>query len=97
MNVQTIIQQTSAIIRKHLPSDYKIILFGSQAKGNALAISDIDIAVVGKEKVPPITMAKIRDEVDGIRTLRGIDVVDLMTVDESYRKNVLSYAKEITV
>ena len=97
MNVQTIIQQTSSIIRKHLPSDYRIVLFGSQANGNALTASDVDIAVVGKEKVSPSIMAKIRDEVDGIRTLRGIDVVDLMTVDESYRKNVLSYAKEITL
>jgi predicted nucleotidyltransferase len=97
MNVQTIIKETSSIIRKHLSSDYRIILFGSQAKDNALTSSDIDIAVVGKEKVPSITMAKIRDEVDEIKTLRGIDVVDLMTVDESYRKNVLLYAKEITV
>ena len=96
MNVQAIIQQTSSIIRKHLSRDYRIMLFGSQAKGDALTTSDVDIAVVGKEKVPPLTMAKIRDEVQEIRTLRGIDVVDLMTVDESYRKNVLSYAKEIT-
>ncbi|MDD8018578.1 MAG: nucleotidyltransferase domain-containing protein [Bacteroidota bacterium] len=97
MNLQTTIQQTSSIIRKHLSSDYRIVLFGSQAKGNALATSDIDVAVIGKEKVASVVMAKIRDEVDEIRTLRGIDVVDLMTVDESYRKNVLSYAKEISV
>ncbi|MDE3058147.1 MAG: nucleotidyltransferase domain-containing protein [Bacteroidota bacterium] len=97
MGIPTIIEQTTSIIRKYLPLGYRIVLFGSQAKGNALATSDIDIVVVGKEKVPPLIMAKIRNEVEEIRTLKGIDVVDLMTVDESYRKNVLSYAKEISV
>ncbi len=97
MNTLTIIGQTTSIIRKYLPSDYRVVLFGSQAKGTSLDTSDIDIAVVGKEKVPPLIMAKIRNEVEEIRTLKGIDVVDLMTVDESYRKNVLSYAKEISV
>ena len=38
------------IIKSRLPADYKVLLFGSWAKGTALPQSDIDIAVLGKEK-----------------------------------------------
>jgi predicted nucleotidyltransferase len=95
MTVQAIIHQTASIIRENLSGEYKILLFGSQAKGNALATSDVDIAISGNEKIAPRVIAKIRDEVDTLRTLRKVDVLDLTVVDEEYRRNILSYAKEI--
>jgi predicted nucleotidyltransferase len=95
MEIQQIISQVTLIIRKYLSKDYSIVLFGSFAKGDNLPTSDIDIGVVGTSKVPFPIMAKILREVDDIRTLRSIDVVDLLTLDEPFRANILSHAKEI--
>ena len=95
MDVKDIILQVTAIIRKYLSDEYRLILFGSFAKGNNLSTSDIDIGIVGKEKVSYDTLIKIKTETDNISTLRTIDIVDLLTVDELYRSKVLSTGKEL--
>jgi hypothetical protein len=40
-------------------------------------------------------MLRIRSDISGIPTLRRIDVVDLQSVDEKFREEVLSYAKPL--
>jgi len=80
MTVEDIIKKTNNIIRKYLSGEYKVILFGSQAKGTAL---------------PHPIMAFMRNEIDNLRTFRSIDLIDLLTIDKQYRDNVLVYGKEI--
>lgn len=95
MQKDEIIKKTAEIIRKHLGSGYRIILFGSWARGNALEASDIDMGILGKEKAQWDAMVKIREEVGDIPTLRKIDVVDLNLVDEGFKKSALKYAKTL--
>jgi predicted nucleotidyltransferase len=89
-NITKILDMAVRVIRKHIGrDDYKIILFGSWANLKAVPTSDIDIAVSGRAGVDYITMAKIKEEIDNLPTLRKIDVVDLSAVDEGFRKAVL--------
>jgi len=95
MDKSAIIKKVTKIIRKYLSDDYKIMLFGSWAKNNALETSDIDIGILGKEKVPWSIMVKMLEEIDGIPTLRSIDVVDLQTKEETFKSNIMQYAKTL--
>lgn len=95
MQKEDIIKQTAAIIRQNLAADYKIFLFGSQAKGNALETSDIDIGILGEKEVPWEAMVKIKAAVEGIPTLRQVDIVDLMAAGEELRNRVLANAREL--
>ena len=96
MEKEIIIGEIIKIIRRHLPPrDFKVVLFGSQARGDAYPASDIDIGILGKKNIPVESMDKILDDVEEIPTLRKIDIVDLKKADMSFRKEVLNYAKSI--
>jgi len=95
MQVQDIINQANAIIKKNLPKTYKIFLFGSWAKGNALETSDIDIGILGEEKVTWDCMHRILSEIEQIPMLRSIDIVDLNSTSEDFRKTVLKTSKTL--
>jgi len=95
MDRESIVQQVIAIIRRHLAGECKILLFGSWAQGSADEHSDIDIAILAKEKVPWDVMSSILFAVDEIPTLRSIDVVDLNAADETFRNIVLHSALRV--
>ena len=95
MEKDAIIDEVVAIIRRHLPEKYKIYVFGSWAKGNALETSDLDMGILGDAAVDIGIMDRIVKETDIIPTLRSIDVVDLQTKTDDFRKSVLEYAKLI--
>jgi len=92
---EAIITRVVEIIRRNLAERYKIVLFGSTARNDATDRSDLDIGIVGSEEVPWETMIAIRSEVDTIPTLRTIDVVDLLSVSDSFRESALRTAKDI--
>lgn len=95
MDIEFLIKEIVKIIKKYLPKEYRIFLFGSWAKGNALETSDIDIGIFGKEKIPSDLKNKILDDVEEIPTLRSIDIVDLMLADDDYKNKILGYAKHL--
>lgn len=95
MDKDRVINDAVEVIRAYLGSEYKILLFGSWAKGDALETSDIDIGVLGNGEVPWGIMRKIRDEIEEIPTLRKIDVVDLQAKGEKFKEQVLSYARSL--
>ena len=91
MTVKEIQKEVVQIIHKYLGMDVNIYLFGSWARGNANPTSDIDIAI----KIPEQDRSKfylIREEVDELRTLRKIDIVDLSFVSEKFEKHIFKYA-----
>jgi len=97
MDFENILKEIKNIIRKYLSeNDFQLFLFGSWAKGRAHPTSDIDIAISGRKKIPWDIMVKILREADEIPTLRSIDIVDLNTKGENYKKNILEYAKIIS-
>lgn len=93
MDSNQIIQEIVKIIRQYIENNYQIMLFGSWARGNAMETSDIDIGILGKEQISSDIMRKIRSDIENIPTLRGIDVVDLNSVEEKFKNKVLKYAK----
>ena len=95
MEKDAIIDEVVAIIRRYLPEKYKIYIFGSWAKGNALETSDLDIGILGDIAVDSGIMDRIVKETEIIPTLRSIDVVDLQTKTDDFRKSILEYAKLI--
>lgn len=95
MDTEKTFKEIVKIMRKYLSDDYKILLFGSWAKGDFLNTSDIDIAILGDNKVPYDIMVKIKEEVEEIPTLRSIDIVDLNAKEKAFRENVLKYAKSL--
>ncbi len=96
MNKDEIIKEVVDIIRRRLPgAQFRIVLFGSWARGDAQENSDIDIALMGPEAVDDMLLWRIKQEIMGIPTLRRIDVVDLNQADENFRREVLSYARPL--
>ncbi|MEK9168527.1 MAG: nucleotidyltransferase domain-containing protein [Patescibacteria group bacterium] len=95
MDKNLVIQKVIKIIRKYLPEEYKILLFGSWARGDALETSDIDIGILGKTEASWDIILKIKQEVDDISTLRKIDIVDLNSKESEFKENVLKYAKAL--
>lgn len=93
MKKEIIIKQIKKTIRGKLPLNFKILLFGSWARGDALKTSDLDIGILGKKKVPWPIMVKILEEVEEIPTLRKIDIVDLNATEKKFKNNVLKHAK----
>ncbi|MBU1159709.1 nucleotidyltransferase domain-containing protein [Patescibacteria group bacterium] len=95
MEKEEIKKEAVKIIRKYLPEEYKILLFGSWAKGDALKTSDLDIGILGKKEVAWELMHKILEEMEEIQTLRSIDVVDLKSTGKNYANKILEYAKPL--
>ncbi|MBI5022601.1 MAG: nucleotidyltransferase domain-containing protein [Candidatus Magasanikbacteria bacterium] len=95
MKKELILKQIKKKIRNELPLDYKILLFGSWARGDALKTSDLDIGILGKKKIPWSIMVKILESVEKIPTLRKIDIVDLNATEKRFKNNALKHAKII--
>ncbi|MFA4890484.1 MAG: nucleotidyltransferase domain-containing protein [Candidatus Paceibacterota bacterium] len=95
MDKDLFIKEAVKIIGKYLSDDYKVVLFGSWARGNALDTSDIDIGIIGEKEVARGLMHKILEEIDKLPTLRSIDIVDLMSTEENYKNKILEYAKPL--
>lgn len=95
MDKEAVIKEVKRIVRRRLPSEYRIVLFGSWARGNAQETSDIDIGIVGEKKVPWPLMAEILEEARDIQTLRSVDVVDLKAKSKEFQEKILQYARPI--
>jgi len=95
VNKDEIIKEVVEIIRRRLPGEVRIVLFGSWARGDAQETSDIDVGLMGPEAVDDMLLLRIKEEIRCIPTLRGIDVVDLNQTDEEFRRDVLSYAQPL--
>ncbi|NBD73634.1 nucleotidyltransferase domain-containing protein [Patescibacteria group bacterium] len=95
MEVEECVQRTAQIVARELGSEYRVVLFGSHARGDAVPRSDIDIGIYGPEPVPQRARERIAEALDRLPTLRTIDVVDLATLGTEYRESILAYAHEV--
>lgn len=95
MDKNEILKKIAEIAARYLSPDYRLFLFGSWAKGNALPESDLDVGILGNAPVPWEIMVNILQEVEAIPTLRKIDLVDLCSVEKDFRESVLLGAKEL--
>ena len=93
MTTDELTKKVLDIIIRNLSMDYKVFLFGSWAKGNNRATSDLDIGILGKDKIDFPSFIKIKEEIDNLPTLRSIDLVDLNTISENFKNSILSNSK----
>ncbi len=88
---QQIAQEVALLARRVLGADIEVIWFGSWPKGTARPHADVDIAIDGSSAFPPERLAELRGLLDNIATLHEIDLVDLHTVGEALRNEILRH------
>lgn len=69
-----VIDEIHGVFCKH-PEVEKVLIFGSRAKGNYRAGSDIDLAVIGNN-IDYKLLLKIGCEIDDLELLYGVDLLD---------------------
>lgn len=73
-----------------LPADSKIGFFGSRVKGSPSKFSDVDLVVLGKTKFPGHVLELVREKMEKSLLPYRVDVVDLNSVSENFRKNIIN-------
>ena len=68
----------------------QVYLFGSWARGEASRVSDIDVAVLPSEPLPFDLLAEIQEQLENSASLYPVDLIDLSTAPESFRRRVLA-------
>ena len=84
-----LIQKVTKIILKYAKPS-RVYLYGSEASGEKNSSSDIDIAFDDKDFNK---MFLIEDEINSIKTLIKIDVVNIAYTDERFKNRVISTGK----
>lgn len=90
-----IAQEVAHLARRVLGADIDVIWFGSWPKGTAKPHADVDIAIAGAEAFPPERMAELRALADNVPTLHEIDLVDIHTVGEAFRNEILRHGVRV--
>ena len=79
------------IVLKHVPQDeFAVFLFGSRAAGNAKALSDIDVGILGLKPLPSVITADLEFDLDESIVPFKIDLIDFYQVDEAFKAEALS-------
>ena len=86
-----IAEQVAQLARQILGPSIEVLWFGSWVKGTAQPHADIDIAVAASGAIPLQQMAVLRDAVEKLPTLHEIDLIDLGTIGQTFRKEILGH------
>jgi predicted nucleotidyltransferase len=89
------LEDIAVAVRPLLPPGFGAFLFGSRASGRAGPGSDWDVGLLGPEPLRGALVERIREALDGLRTLHSFDVVDLSTVPEGFRDLALRHAVRV--
>lgn len=92
--VKAMIQQALIPFKAKL-GPRRVLFFGSRVAGTARERSDFDVAIDGREPVDPRLFAQIYDSLDDLPTLYRVDLVDLATVSDRVRAEMLSHVEVI--
>jgi len=74
-----------AILRRHV-SDCEVWAFGSRVHWTAQDRSDLDLAIRSISPIPANIMSALRDDFSESDLLMKVDVLDMASVDEKFRK-----------
>jgi len=66
-----------------------VILFGSRVWGRPRRGSDVDVGILAERALAQETLARVRAALEESIVPYSVDVVDLSTVDEQFRRKVL--------
>jgi uncharacterized protein len=83
------LDQITGILKKYF-NEEKIYLYGSRIKGISRPCSDLDIAVLGSEKINLKTLSFIEDDFSESDIPFTVDITDALRVDESFRNKIIN-------
>lgn len=84
------VQEAVRILQEQLgPNAVRVYVFGSVARGEARASSDMDLAIDAGAPVPETQLAVIRDALEESRIAYTIELVDLARVSPVMREHIL--------
>lgn len=86
------LEDIASVVKPLLPLGWAAFLFGSRASGQSRTGSDWDVGLLGPKPLGGALVERVRDALEGLRTLHSFDVVDLATVPKSFREQALSRA-----
>lgn len=66
-----------------------VYLFGSHARGEVRHASDIDVAILAREELPPAFFALLADKIEESTIPYDVDLVDLREVSAAFRDKVV--------
>lgn len=75
------------ILRKYFPKA-QILVFGSRYKHTNKPYSDIDIAIVEKEKIDLATYSKVKEELEESNLRYRVDLLDWNSISADFQKNI---------
>ena len=84
--VEELIGLIAELLSRRLGRPFRLILFGSFARGDASPFSDLDLAVDAGGEVEGELWSRILFEVEELPTLRKVDLVDLWRAPESLKR-----------
>lgn len=73
------------ILNKYVP-DVEVRAFGSRYKGNAKKYSDLDLVLVGKNKIEFELMCKIKDAFEESVLPFRVDILDWHRISHEFKK-----------
>jgi predicted nucleotidyltransferase len=78
------------VLRDHLPPSTSMWVFGSRVTGSARRYSDLDLALQGDAPLDWGILARLKDALSESDLTMKVDLVDLLAVDEAFRKIIES-------
>jgi predicted nucleotidyltransferase len=73
------------ILRTYLP-ECEVWAFGSRLTGQAKSYSDLDLAIIGKNKLPAQTMIKLKEAFEESILPFRVDILDWHKLSGSFKK-----------
>jgi len=80
------------ILREHVP-EYEVWVFGSRVKGTAKSYLDLDLALVGREKLKFKCLYELREAFQESELPIRVDVIDWQATSDGF-KNVIEKGYE---
>jgi predicted nucleotidyltransferase len=77
------------VLRALREYDAAVFLFGSWARGDATACSDIDVAIEPHSSLPPGLLADLREGLEESHVPYRVDIVDLSDAAPTLRRRIL--------
>ncbi|MDA3916165.1 MAG: nucleotidyltransferase domain-containing protein [Deltaproteobacteria bacterium] len=82
---KVLLDKVKQILNANVPN-YKALMFGSRVHGTARKFSDIDIALIGPEKIDWLEIESLKDIFAESDLPMIVDIVDFNSVTKSFKK-----------
>ena len=87
---ENLLIQVKAILKKYVP-EVEVWAFGSRVTGTAKVYSDLDLVVLGKDKLPQKQYYQLLEAFQESELPIRVDVLDWHRITPEFRKNIKKY------